>query len=81
MIARNMAFWVIDPRGFDQFGNFLDGELVAEEIEINPGLGAAAFPATKELSIERLDAFKIGGGECEMEAALKWHGAVVWAPS
>ena len=38
-----LALRVVDPRGLDQLGHLLDGELVSEEVVVHPGVGAAAL--------------------------------------
>jgi hypothetical protein len=62
------ALGVVDPSGLDQFDRYLlDRELMAEEVEVHPGLGAAALLAAKELAVEGSDALEVRGGEGEVE--------------
>ncbi len=63
MVGGYAAFGVVDAGGLDQFGHFLDGQLMSEEVVIHPGICTSSFGTTEEFSVERPDPFEVGGGE------------------
>jgi hypothetical protein len=55
----------------------VERDLVAEEIEIDPGVGAAAFGAAEHVAVEAACAVEVANVKGKMKDAL--HGFGLWA--
>jgi hypothetical protein len=63
-------------RGGEGFAQ-VKGDLVAEKVEVDPGVGAAAFGAAQDVAIETACAVEVANVEGKMEDALQGFG--LWA--
>ena len=55
----------------------VQGNLMAEEVEVDPGVGAAAVGAAQDVAIETAGAVEVANVEGKVKDAL--HGFGLWA--